>query len=134
MIAEELATFIARNVPTFRVLEVVGPGVGFHYTYYSDAIERSGRFFGAPIDEELDRTQFSLASVPAKHDPGVVFAYENFADAAEEGWGCEVYEIQYKKAVLASHMQEELLGAPPTLLILTSEISSFKHLGTHGKS
>jgi hypothetical protein len=86
MHADELLEHVKKTVRTFENVELVGPGRGFHYTPYADAIEKHGRFLGAPIDENLDQTQageFGAHSPPATHDPGVVFAYNDIESAEE---------------------------------------------------
>ncbi|NQS97057.1 MAG: hypothetical protein HQ591_01240 [candidate division Zixibacteria bacterium] len=103
MNAEKLKTFIKNKIPTFDNVGVIGPGTAFHYTMHAEAILADGRFYGAPIDENLDKTQTSLVSKQAKADPGVVFAYELIEDAKEEGFGCKIFKIKYNKAVYAIH-------------------------------
>jgi hypothetical protein len=129
MTAHELAAHLLKNVSTFRQPRVIGPGVAYHYSPHRMLIESTGCFLGAPLDTNLDFTQSELVSAPAKHDPGVVFAYVERGDAADEGFGCELFELRYRAAVLAEHIQEAALGAPETVLILTSDIESFECLG-----
>jgi len=126
---EELVGFVKACIPTFVEVRRIGPGSAFHYTSHADAIDRCGKFCGAPITPNLDRTQGGLTSNPASSDPDVVFAYLNINDTAEEGSGCIVYEIFFDEAVWAWHIQEKELGAPPTILILTSAITSFRRIG-----
>lgn len=137
MDANTIASYLKQAVPTFEGVEVAGPGVAYHYTVHADAIESLGRFLGAPLTPDLDRTQNTTAPNVARSDPGVVFAYDDLSEAAEEGdaaryvYGreAEVVEIHYSGAVRATHVQEASLGAPPTLLISTAEIIRFKRLG-----
>ena len=132
MDAEELEKFILNNIPTFVDIERLGPGVAYHYTDHGRSIACDGRIRGAPIDRNLDRTQVTIPSVPATEENGVVFAYADRRHAVEEGSisaNCEVIELRYRSAVLAAHGQEGSLGAPPTLLILTSDITDFKNIG-----
>lgn len=84
---------------------------------------------GAPIDKNLDKTQLSVISKPAAHDLGVVFAYEDLKAAKEEGFGCDIIELEFSKAVKARHKQEASLGAPQSLLILNTDITAFKKIG-----
>ena len=139
MTATQLREFIESRVQTYTDVKVLGAGSAFHYTANADAIDATGKFFGAPIDENLDKTQITLHSPMAKSDPGVVYGYLKLSDSMEEGFGCEIYEIRYHEAVSAIHSQEKVLSAmssggevtdyPATILILTSDIIDFKRLG-----
>ncbi len=125
MTSQELAEFIQTAISTFTDVELLGAGKAYHYTNHAAAIVQSGRFLGAPIDAELDKTQNHLVSPPATADPGVVFAYEQFEVAKEEGFGCKIIEVNFSSAVRATHVQEAELDAPPAVLILNTEIASF---------
>ena len=118
---------------------MLGAGSAFHYTVNGNAIDASGRFLGAPIDCNLDKTQLALQSPPATCDPGVVYAYLKVSDSVEEGFNCDIYEIQFREAVSAIHSQEQSMAAmnpdfeaeayPATIMILSSDIVNFKRLG-----
>ena len=125
---KELAKFLENNIPTFTNIRAVNEGVAYHYTSHSEAIINSGGFKGHTIDNNLDQTQLTLVSIPASDTNGVVFGYSNIEDAIEEGFGCDVFEISYSKAVMATHSQEASLGAPDTILILCSDIISFQKM------
>lgn len=136
MHARELLEFIQARIPTFTEVSLLGAGRGFHYTPHAEAITRAGRFLGAPIDENLDQTQTEAVSRPATSDPGVVFAYENLSDAEDEAYigghegpDFEIFEVEYRSAVKATHDQEAFLEAPPTLLIMTTDVVGFRRLG-----
>jgi hypothetical protein len=138
MDASKIASHLIRDVPTFRDVQVIGPGIAYHYTVHADAIEKSGRFLGAPLDATLDQTQNPNAPNIATAEPGVVFAYEVLAEAAEEGdsagWlygrEAEVFEVHYSAAVRAVHSQEaDGTEAPPTILISSAQIQRFTRLG-----
>lgn len=125
MTSEELQDFIKTNIPTFDNFQIIENGIAYHYTSHFEKILAFGKFLGAPINNNLDQTQLTLVSKPATHDPGVVFAYLNIEDTKEEGFGCDVVEIEFKKALRATHTQEASIGAPDTILIMTSEIVKF---------
>lgn len=126
MTAELLAEFIQINIPTFDNIKILGEGVAFHYTSHYDKIEANKKFLGAAIDINLDQTQITLPSPPATNDPGVVFAYIDEEEArAEGGEKCTIVNIRFNKAVQATHIQEATMGAPDTILILTSDIVDF---------
>ncbi|MFC1574855.1 hypothetical protein ACFL3Z_02125 [Gemmatimonadota bacterium] len=129
MTAKEIADFLRAQVPTFQDIEVLSTGRAFHYTPHADRIEAFGRFLGAPLTVNIDRTQDRPESPQATSDPGVVFAYAALSDAVEEGFNTEIFEISYQSAVRATHSQEAELGAPPTILISSSEISECRRLG-----
>jgi hypothetical protein len=139
MTATQLKEFIEARVPTYKEVKVLGAGSAFHYTSNGDAIDASDKFLGAPIDDNLDRTQLALQSPPATCDPGVVYGYLKLSDSLEEGFGCDIFEIQFREAVSAIHSQEQSQAAmnpdfvaadyPATILILTSDIIDFKRLG-----
>lgn len=138
MNAEDIAVYVKQQVPVFEDVEIVGPGIAYHYTCHADAIGASGGFFGAPLNPDLDRSQDPNETRPASSDPGVVFAYEELAEAASEGASAEhvwkgriseLFEIQFSSAVRAQHSQEKHLLAPPSLLISSREIIGFKRLG-----
>jgi len=117
MKVKELAEFIKKKVPNFQNLEIIENGVAYHYTKHWNEIKTMGRFLGAKIDEELDITQ-KLPSVPAQHDPGVVFAYEDIKNAIEEGIGCEIIKLHYREAIKADQGQEvRWTGASATILV-----------------
>lgn len=138
-----LLKYIQANVPTFTKLEIINEGTAFHYTPHWDKISLSKKIMGAPIDENLDRTQDAEISEPASHDLGVVFAYEDIKHAIEEGDGLDIVEFRYKQAIKAMHNQEEELTRitnediskinpdhineehPFTIMILTTDIISF---------
>ena len=126
MTTAELANFINMNIPTFIGIELLETGKAYHYTPNSDAIFESGRFLGAPINNQLDKTQTQLYSPPAVSDPGVVFAYEQFEATNTEGFNCKIIEVRYATAIRAKHSQEAELGAPPTVIMLNTEITGFK--------
>lgn len=128
MTVEKLKDFIVSNIRTFEDVEIMGEGVAFHYTKHFDKIESLGNFLGAEIDNNLDQTQLKLTSDPATHSPGVVFAYLDEGDSREEGFGCDIVEVEFKGAVKATHGQEKTLGAPPTILILNTDIIRFTKL------
>jgi len=139
MTAGQLKEFIEARVPTYTDVQALGAGSAFHYTANADAIDATGKFFGAPLDGNLDKTQITLHSPPATCDLGAVYAYLKLSDSVEEGFGCEIYEIRFHEAVSAIHSQEKALSAmnpdfvaadyPATILILTSDIIDFKRLG-----
>lgn len=128
MTARELLDHIETNVKTFTNCKLLGAGVAYHYTNHLAAIEAHGGFLGAPIDSNLAQTQVSIPSKPATHNPGVVFAYEDVEEAKLEGGKkCDIVEITYSAAVEATHEQEaEWADAPPCILMLTSNIVSYK--------
>lgn len=139
MTATELKEFLGARVPTYADVKVLGAGSAFHYTANSDAIDATGKFFGAPIDENLDKTQEIIPSPAATCDPGVVYGYLKLSDSVEEGFDCDIYEIRFCEAVSAIHSQEREMAAmnpdfvaadyPATVLILTSDIVEFRRLG-----
>lgn len=138
MKSTDIERHLNETLTSFQDAKVIGPGTAFHYTVHAVAIEESGKFLGAPLSDDLDCTQDPNGPRVAKSDPGVVFAYSELCTAAEEGdcardlypGSCpEVFEIQYSSAVEAIHAQEEKLGAPPTILISSAEITDFKRLG-----
>lgn len=140
----ELLEFLVKNVPNFENPELVEQeGECYHYTENWKSIKMDGTFKGAPVNEDLDRTQnmnFDLV------DSGVVFGYDSIKDAQDEGLGFEIVKIRYRKAIRALHKAEDRLGeffanaaietpmegllyssgAPPTLLILTEDIIDFE--------
>ncbi len=140
----ELLEHIRQVVPNFIDPVIIESGTAYHYTSNWDLVYSSRRFLGAPIDENLDQTQSSLKSPPATNDPGVVFCYEEYKDAKEEGIGAQIVEIQFESAIKAMHGQESDLGdltngmltelgvtdelnyTPHTLLILTTDIKNFQ--------
>ncbi len=133
MSADDIADFVRSHVRTFEGVEVLPTGTAFHYTHHGDAIQALGRFLGAPLTANLDRTQSTLRSPPATADPGVVFAYSDLSDAIEEGFGAEIIEVSFKCAVRATHSQEAALDSSaqlPTILICSSDISHFRRLGS----
>ncbi len=140
----ELLEHIKQAVKNFKDPKIIESGRAYHYTSNWDLIKSTGKFLGAPIDENLDHTQSSLKSPPASNDPGVVFCYEEYEEAKEEGMGSQMIEIQFESAIKAMHGQESDLGdltnaflsdlgaevqlnhTPYTLLILTTCIKSFR--------
>jgi hypothetical protein len=124
----ELAEYIENNIPTFINIRVIDEGVAYHYTNHSEAILNSEGFKGHIIDNNLDQTQLTIISKPATDSEGVVFGYQKIEDAIEEGVDCDVFEIKFSKAVIASHSQEATLGAPDTVLILCNDIISFQKM------
>ena len=126
MSVEELSEFISQNINTFSNLKIIGKGVAYHYTSHLDKIKKSGKILGAPIDINLDQTQITYPSRPATIDPGVVFAYLEEKDAREEGFNCDILEIEFNRAIRATHIQEAALGAPDTILILNTDIKTYK--------
>lgn len=141
MHAPELLDHVRRTITTFVDISLVGRGRGFHYSPHAEAIEAAGRMLGAPADGNLDQTQTEAVSKPATHHPGVVFAYENLEDAEDEAYITgvkgpvfEIFEIEFEQAVKATHDQEATLGAPPTLLVMTTDILGIKRLGVTRKS
>jgi hypothetical protein len=127
MNTEELLAFILANVPNFLLPTTIGAGTAFHYTTHFEAINALGRFLGAFINEEMDRTQQQLISPPARDPNGVVFAYDGIDEAVKEGFGTQIIEIIFNSAIRASHGQEVALdGAPDTIIILASEITGFR--------
>ena len=125
MNTQELSDYIRANIPTFQNIRIVGEGTAFHYTNHYLAIVEYGGFKGHSIDNNLDRTQMTIPSVPASDLQGVVFAYENLEDAIEEGWECDIIEISYSEAIIATHSQEALFDAPDTVIILCEYIRNF---------
>jgi hypothetical protein len=143
-----LLKFIVEKVPTFENPTLLdSEGVAYHYTSHWDKIQAFGKFLGAKIDEDLDRTQLTPISPPAKDDPGIVFAYENEAEAREEADGLDVVKIRYRKAVKAFHSHENdymdftdnymiekgyegviKRGPYATLLIISTDILSFERI------
>ena len=79
-------------------------------------------------ESTLDKTQTKIPSKQATDSQGVVFAYENKADAVEEGFGCDIIEISYSAAIFVTHSQEALLDASDTIVILCECISNFSLL------
>jgi hypothetical protein len=135
MTAQELLTHIESSVKTFTNCKLRGAGVAYHYTNHFAAIEARGGFLGAPIDSNLDKTQYKILSDPAAHDPGVVFAYENESDTREEGFGCDIVRIEFSAAVQALHSQEAELdrmsgetSTPHTILILNTDITGYRKI------
>lgn len=126
----ELAKYIENNIPTFINIRIVNEGVAYHYTSHSEAIINSGGFLGHTIDNNLDKTQFTLVSIPASDPNGVVFGYAKIEDAIEEGYDCDIFKITYSNAVIATHSQEAslLYGAPESTLILCTNIISFEKI------
>ncbi len=138
MKSSDIARHLSDSLPAFQDIAVLGSGTAYHYTVHADAIENSGKFLGAPLDLNLDYTQNPNKPNVATCDPGVVFAYSEMEAAAEEGESArfvypgsnpEIFEIRYSSAVQATHAQEVHLGAPPTILISSMEITSFKRVG-----
>ena len=133
MTAQDIAAYIRSYVPNFVDVEILSSGTAYHYTTHADQINADGRFLGAPLTPDLDRTQNNPRSPQATNDPGVVFAYENINDAVDEGFNQMIVEISYSAAVRATHEQEAALdydaGAPPTILISSNEIVSFRIVG-----
>ncbi len=112
---------------TFIDCSLLGPGRAFHYTSHGQEIEAARRFFGAPINANLDQTQMTIPSPAATADPGVVFAYADLQSAIDEAFGDQVYEIEYSAAVQATHQQEAGSGgAPPTILVVNRDIRTFR--------
>jgi len=138
MKSTDIERYLNESTTSFRNTKIVGPGIGYHYTVHANAIEKAGKFLGAPLSEDLDCTQDPNKPNVASSDPGVVFAYAELADAAEEGDSArfmypgstpELFEIKYSSAVEATHIQEAELDAPPTILISSVEITSLKRMG-----
>jgi hypothetical protein len=136
--AEEIATYIRSQVPTFEVIRILKGGVAYHYTTRADEIHSAGRFLGAQLSPDLDCTQNPNQPNRASADPGVVFAYASLQEAAEEGDSAlflypgrtaHVFRLSYSCAVEARHLQEAELDAPPTLLIPNTFITKFECLG-----
>lgn len=141
----QLKHYLIESVPNFSNPEVIDTeGEYFHYTPHWELIKSDGQFKGALINENLDCTQDAIVSKPAVEKLGVVFAYENFKNAKEEGFGCDIVKIRSSKAIRTMQSQENLLGeltkkilqdsfnddntkvsTPPTILILTSDIIDF---------
>jgi hypothetical protein len=129
MDVEELLKFICSNIKTFASPTLIKNGVAYHYTNHYDKIIDSDGFLGAPIDENLDKTQITIPSKPATHSPGVVFAYLDEAESRREGFGCDIIMIKFKEAISATHAQEASLGqVPNTILILNTDIQCFEKL------
>jgi len=135
MNSNELKIFIENKIPTFTDVKLLdGAGFAYHYTPHKDKIIKSGKFLGAPIDINLDKTYEKIDPEPAKHDPGVVFGYPNLEITKKLGkYGkCDFFEIEYKSAVSAIHDHERKLGeiagieTPPTICILTNDIIGFR--------
>lgn len=137
MRSTDIERYLKESVTSFRDAVVIGPGTAYHYTVHAQAIIESGKLLGAPLNTNLDQTQDPNGPHVARCDPGVVFAYSELAFAAEVGDaarlaypGCcpEVIEVQYSSAVKAIHSQEAALDAPPTILISSAEIFSYRRL------
>lgn len=137
MKATKIAEYIAKNIPTFRDVEIIGPGVAYHYSRHADEINAHG-FLGAALSPNLDFTQSAVENQKATEKPGVVFCYESLEETAEEGDCCKyvflgcnpkVFKINFTAGVRAIHVQESFLEAPPTILISTEEIESFECFG-----
>lgn len=128
MTPEEVATYITENVPIFTNVELIDEGVAYHYTEHADAIQEAGKFLGVGLNKEIDRTQSNFMSQPATEDPGVVFGYENIQGAVQEAYGAVVIEIRFLRAVRALHSQEAALGAPKSVLIVNTDITTFTRI------
>ena len=134
MNTDELLQFISTRVQNFTKPEIIHNGVAYHYTMHSNLIEASGRFLGAAITKEIDRTQDGVESIPAKEIDGLVFAYEDIEASKEEGFIMpedkkknKIYEIKFRTAIRANHQQEvDFSSAPPTIIVIASEITDFK--------
>jgi hypothetical protein len=134
--AGHLLEYIVEHVPVFEDVQLLGEGIAYHYTPHSAEIAESNHFFGAPVNEELDRTQTGFDSPPASSDPGVVFAYATQKPVVEEGHfgNCHLFKIRYGAAVRGMHSQERDMMAAlgeqhsPTLLIMTGDILGFEDL------
>lgn len=140
----ELLEHLIENVPNFENPEIISEGECFHYTSHWEKIKELGKFKGAKIDADLDQTQTAVFSSEATESEGVVFAYSEINEAREEGNGLDIVKIRYKTAIKALHKGENALdclftdlanksgiemskiNTPYTLLILTSDISSFE--------
>jgi hypothetical protein len=122
----ELLKFLTCYVPIFSNSRISENNKAYHYTNHFDKISEAGHLNGAPINKELDYTQKNIPSIPAKDSKGVVFAYQSIEDAKEEGFGCDILEIEYDKAIITTHKQEADLGAPETVLILCEDIIKYK--------
>lgn len=129
MSAEELKIFISENIPTFQNIKIIENRVAYHYTSHYDKLVNSGKFLGAPINKELDKTQLSVPSKPATSDPGVVFAYQNLYETIEEGENCDIIKIYFSQALQATHIQENVSSEDrDTILILNTDIKRFKKI------
>jgi len=130
---QKLLDVLRSGRTVFEKVEIVGPGTAYHYSPHGAALVASGRFLGASVNEDIDRTQQSSVESPPATDPqGVVFAYEDEADAREEGFGCEIFRIDYRRAVKAVHSQEDALlaaAASRTVLIVAGDIERFESIG-----
>lgn len=140
----ELLEYLTQKVPNFENPEILFDGECYHYTPHWHKIKEQNKFKGAKINADLDQTQTSVISNEATESEGVVFAYEDINDSREEGFGLDIVKIRYKTAIKALHKGEKALGnlsideakklggempennTPLTLLILTSDISSFE--------
>lgn len=131
MTTEELFDYITKEVPNFINPEIIGPGVAYHYTSHADKIISTNQFLGAPINKDLDRTQQSLQSIPATNSPGVVFAYKDFKDAKEEGFGCSIFKIEFISAIRAMHGQESELSSSTSDLIKSMGLDINLELNEH---
>jgi hypothetical protein len=131
---EDLLRYVRESVPLFLDPILVGPGEAFHYTYRAAEILASPKLLGAPVSPNLATTQQSICPPSAKHDPGVVFAYQQRAKCEEEGKRQQFLRIRFQKAVSAMQKGEKeslerdrvAHGFPyliePTLLIMTGDI------------
>lgn len=144
MDTEKLYEFLIKHVSSFLNPMLIEQGECYHYTAHWDKIEKQNKFKGAKIDKNLDRTQSIAYLGEATEENGVVFAYENLADAIEEGFDLDIVKIRYKRAIKALHRGENDLGemmsqlalesgilmdenlTPPTILILASDIIDFE--------
>lgn len=144
MTVHELLEYLIKNIPNFENPEIISEGECYHYTPHWKKIEEQGKFKGAKINNDLDQTQSRGISIEAAELEGVVFTYEYINDAREEGNGLDIVKIRHKTAIKALHKGEYALdnlfiesakksgiempenNTPYTLLILTSDISSFE--------
>ena len=132
--AQQLKEFVERYVRVFTEVQLLDKGEAFHYTPHAETISKSGRILGAPIDNNLAGTQRTSSSQPAKHDPGVIFAYPTIEKAVEQGLDFEILRIAYTKAISATHSLEAQYAKygvqiAPTVLILTTDVISLVRLG-----
>jgi hypothetical protein len=117
--------YIRKYVPAFTVVKKLGDGSCYHYTQHIYAILTDGMLKGVHPNPNMDCSQHGTTSIPATKHPGILFGYDKYTDATEEGFNCDIVKIEYSKAIMVEHVQEALLGAPPTIVVVTTDITSW---------
>lgn len=133
---ENLGRFLAK-IGAFQKIKVIDAGKAYHYSPHGALIRAAGTFKGVPVGTWLVATQAGPASPPANDPNGVVFAYPSIQAAVDEGRGpgMEVFELQFRRAVSAIHLNDNAnrlaagLSGGPQFLVIASEIVSFESLG-----